>query len=545
MINKIAASVSFLVLFFLFFYSVQAQSPKRELRGVWIATVLNIDYPRVATPDDRYLAKEWTEMLEKLKPLGINALFVQIRSTSDAFYVSDSIPWSNWLTGQSGLAPANGYDPLAYMIRTAHEMGFEFHAWLNPYRASMDNQTREDFSPSHVLNKHPEWCLLYNKRYIMNPGLPEVRKHVTGVVEEIVRKYDVDGIHFDDYFYPYKNGNEPFRDLNTFQQFGSRFSSVDDWRRDNVDQLIQSVATVIKKVKPRVQFGISPFGVWRNSYVDPLGSDTHAGVTCYDDLYADVRKWLQLGWIDYVVPQDYWATGFNLADHEKVARWWADNSYGKPVYIGYESGRIGQVSKREPNWIDPNEMPRQLSIARGLKSVKGAVFFSAKSLLYNPLGFSDSLKNNYFREFAIPPEVVKDTSMLACEPSEIRAIIYENTGVHLRWKTSCNVKKNLPFQYLIYRFNWGKVDFSDSRNILAIIPEDVKELTFYDKNAKPDDTYLYAVTVTDCKNNEMVLNTARLRLPIQDLPSHAVLMQLNNMSSKYKKKKKFWLFAWL
>lgn len=535
--------------FFSFFlFTLHAQSPKRELRGVWVATVLNIDYPRIPTTDDRILAAEWTEMLDKLKPLGINALFVQIRSTSDAFYRSDSIPWSNWLTGQAGVPPANDFDPLAFMIRTAHDMGFEFHAWLNPYRASMDNQTRYSFSPEHVLNKHPDWCILYNKRYIMNPGLPEVRQHVTGVIEEIVRKYDVDGIHFDDYFYPYRNGNEQFQDFKTFQQFGLGFSFVDDWRRDNVDKLIQSVGSIIKKVKPRVQFGISPFGVWRNSYIDPLGSDTHAGLSCYDDLYADVRKWLQLGWIDYVTPQDYWATGFVLADHEKIARWWSDNSYGKPVYIGYNSSRIGQLSKREPNWTDPNEMPRQLTSDRSLKSVKGAVFFSAKSLVYNPLGFGDSLKNNYFHDFAIPPEVIKDTSLLACEPTEIRAVMNETNFVHLRWKPSNNLQKNMPFQYLIYRFNFGKIDFADSRNILAIMPQDVGELTFYDKNAKPDDTYLYAVTVTDCHNNDVVINAAGLKLPPQDLPSHAVLMALNKQQSnkRYtKKKKKCWLFGWL
>lgn len=535
-------------IFFLFFIlNLQAQSPKRELRGVWIATVLNIDYPRTPTIDDRALATEWTEMLEKLKPLGINALYVQIRSTSDAFYRSDSIPWSNWLTGQAGVPPSNNFDPLEFMIRTAHDMGFEFHAWLNPYRASMDNQTKYNFSPEHVLNKHPEWCLLYNRRYIMNPGLPEVRNHVTGVIEEIVRKYDVDGIHFDDYFYPYKNGNEQFKDFDTYQQYGLGFSSIDDWRRDNVDKLIQSVSYIIKKVKPRVQFGISPFGVWRNSYVDPSGSDTHAGLTCYDDLYADVRKWLQLSWIDYVTPQDYWAIGFNLADHEKIARWWSDNSYGKPVFIGYNSSRIGQTSKREPNWTNPNEVPNQIMIDRSYKSVKGAVFFSAKSLIYNPLGFSDSLKNNYFHEFAIPPEVVKDTSMLACEPVEIRPIMTEGNAVHLRWKTSNNLQKNIPFQYLIYRFNYGKVDFADSRNIVAIMPQDVRELTFYDKNSKHEDTYLYAVTVTDCKNNDMLLNTDKMKLPVQDLPSHAVLMQLNKAHAKInaKPKKKCWLFRWL
>lgn len=519
--------------------------PKRELRGVWIASVFNIDYPRTPSVDDQSLAREWFDMLTKLKAIGINALFVQVRPTSDAFYRSKIEPWSMYLTGQSGVAPANNFDPLSYMVQSAHEMGFEFHAWLNPYRVSMDNPNKSKFSPSHVINKHPEWCIFYNKRYILNPGLPEVQSHLNDVIGELVTNYDIDGIHFDDYFYPYKEGNESFNDYETYSKLGipQGFTNQDDWRRHNVDILMWQLSKTIKDLKPRVQFGISPFGVWRNASKDPLGSKTQAGQTCYDDLYSDVRKWLQEGWIDYVVPQAYWQMGFSIADYSNIVSWWADNSFGKPVYVGHGAYRVGQTLSKEPAWKDPNEIPRQIKFARSIPNVKGSVFFSAKTLLLNPLGVSDSLRYNYFNQIAIPPQVVKDTSLLMCEPPEIRELSYTNNYALLRWKPSIRTKRRLPFQYLVYRFKVGAVDFTNSKNIIAIVPYDTKQLQYIDKTANDGESYLYAVTVVDCQNREapadevVALNKPQVKKP--------TIPTIDPNDSLKNKKKKRGFFGWL
>ena len=498
----------FTLIFTLFSFNLSlfAQyTPDTEMRGVWVASVLNIDYPSYGTTNENTLQNDWIQIIDKHKALGINALFVQIRPTADAFYPSDIVPWSRYLTGRSGVAPANGFDPLAFMIETAHQRGMAFHAWLNPYRVSMDGQTGASFAPNHVLNAHPDWCMLYNKRYILNPGLPEVRAHITDVVAEIVSKYNVDGVHFDDYFYPYKNGNETIKDYDAFQKYGQGFSNVDDWRRNNVDLMISNLSQTIKSIKPNVQFGISPFGVWRNGYRDPEGSDTRAGLTCYDDLYADVRKWMRENWVDYVIPQIYWTVGFSIADHDKIARWWSDNASGKTIYIGHGAYRVGQGSNREPNWSDPNEIPRQIRLARSLPYVRGSVFFSSKSLIANPLGMSDSLRLNYYRYPAAPPGSnfsINNTSLMACEPPEVRPIMSQAGGkVLIRWQPSQLALRRTPFQYIIYRFADGRVDYTNAHNIIAILPSNGKtEMTFFD--AKAGSNNLYAVTVSDCLNNE-------------------------------------------
>ena len=523
----------FLVLFLLSFNANAQYNPKREMRGVWVATVLNIDYPPSPATDENYLKETWIRLIDKHKAMGINALFVQIRPMADAFYPSNLVPWSRFLTGQSGTAPSNNFDPLAFMIATAHERGMEFHAWLNPYRVSMDNPNVATFAPNHVLQAHPDWCIFYNKRYIMNPGLPEVRNHINQVITEIVTRYQVDGIHFDDYFYPYKNGNEQFNDYETFQKYQSGFATIEDWRRNNVDLLIFDLSKAIKKIRPRTQFGISPFGVWRNGYRDPEGSDTRAGLTCYDDLYADVRKWLRADWIDYVVPQVYWTIGFKIADHETIMKWWSANSAGKNVYAGHGTYRVGTSSAREQNWNDPNEIPRQIRLSRSLPNVYGSVHFSSKSLINNALGVSDSLRLNYYNTPALPPEGRIDTSLLTCDPPEIRAITSEFDGrVSIRWQPSATTLRKKPHQYLVYRFKNGQIDFTNGHNIIGILPHSSREYVFYDP--KPETTNLYAVSVSDCQNVESE-SSEIVSLNPQPLPTPpSVLKQKTKEPRKHK-----------
>lgn len=478
------------------------RSPKREFRGVWVATVLNIDYPISPNSNADELRRQWMRIIEFYKSLNFNAIVVQIRPSADAIYPSQLAPWSRYLTGKQGTPPTEGFDPLAFMVKTAHDAGMELHAWLNPYRASMDSESPSQMHELHVLRQHPEWCIRYNKRWLMNPGLPEVREHIAQVVEEIVRNYEVDAIHFDDYFYPYKAQGETLNDLEAYAKYQNGFTNLDDWRRNNVDMLIELLSKRIKAIRSTCQFGISPFGIWRNRTRDPEGSETF-GLSCYDDLYADVRKWLRNGWIDYVAPQLYWTQGFSTADHTTLANWWNDNAFGKQVYIGHAIYRVGTSNAREPNWGDVQEIPRQISLARSLKNVKGSIHFSSKNLMRNPLGISDLLKNEWYNYPAFPPIVFKDTSRLLCESPQLRKIEADGNDIAIRWQAANQDCQTKPFEYVIYRFDGNRVDFEDGRNILAVVPGDAKNLEYKDKKAVDGYIYTYSVTVVNCFHAEM------------------------------------------
>ena len=290
--------------------------PKVEFRGVWIATVANIDWPKKGTDPWEKQKADYIRLLEFYQRLRFNTVIVQIRTAGDAFYTSEFAPWSRFLTGAEGKPPKTDQEPLHWMIAQAHERGFEFHAWLNPYRATFDLNT-EILAETHDYNLHPEWMLKYGKKYYYNPGLPEVRKHLIHIMEEVVSRYDIDAVHFDDYFYPYKIKDEVFQDSLAFAAYGLPNQSLQDWRRSNVDSLVKNVQTIIKERKPWVQFGVSPFGVWKNKSTDPRGSNTQAGQTTYEDLYADPLLWMREEWIDYIIPQVYWSMDFAVASHQK------------------------------------------------------------------------------------------------------------------------------------------------------------------------------------------------------------------------------------
>lgn len=333
--------------------------------------------------------------------MGINALFVQVRPAGDAFYPSQYDPWSEYLTGVQGRAPQPFYDPLKFMIEETHKLGMEFHAWINPYRMVFDIN-RSSVASNHVTKLHPEWFVTYGKLKLFNPGLPEAVKYITGVVRDIVNRYDVDGIHMDDYFYPYKESGKSFHDEAAYQKYGKGMS-LDDWRRSNCDSLVKSLHDAIVSDAPMVKFGVSPFGIYRNktaSYQD--GSNT-GGSQSYSDLYADVLLWLKNGWIDYVTPQLYWEIGHRLADFSTLIDWWSKHTYGRHLYIGEGIYRFAESSARSV-WKNPNEFPNHLKMDRQYpNSVQGEVLFSSKDVLANPNGWSDSLADNYYRKPAIVP----------------------------------------------------------------------------------------------------------------------------------------------
>jgi len=371
-----------------------------EFRGVWIATVDNIDWPHKGMYSVNSQKNEFIRQLDMHQQNGMNAVIVQVRAAADAFYPSALEPWSEWLTGMQGRSPYPYYDPLQFMIEETHKRGMEFHAWLNPYRANY-NIRSSSIASNHITKIHPDWFLNYGDKKYFDPGNKQAQQHVINVVRDIVQRYDVDAIHMDDYFYPYRITGKEFPDNASYKRSGSTLSKG-DWRRSNVDSIIKALNTAIKEEKPFCKFGISPFGVWRNKTADPDGSNTKAGQTNYDDLYANILLWLQQGWVDYVAPQLYWEIGHKLADYQELIKWWSEHSYGRHIYIGHG---IYRSNERNAAWKNPNELPNQLKLLRETPNVKGSIYFSSTSFYRNPNGWNDSLRNNYYKNPAVIPEM--------------------------------------------------------------------------------------------------------------------------------------------
>lgn len=378
---------------------MQAQT-KPEFRAAWIATVDNIDWPSKKGLAVDSQKAEFIRILNMHKQNGLNAIVMQIRPATDAFYPSPYEPWSEWLSGIQGKPPSPYYDPLQFMIEETHKRGMEFHAWCNPYRADF-KIGKASIAPSHITRLYPQWFLDYGDKKYFDPGNKEAQQFVVDVIKDIVERYEVDAIHFDDYFYPYRIAGKEFPDSLTYKKYGKGLTK-DDWRRSNVDSIIYKLFTVIRKTKPQVQFGISPFGVWRNADKDPRGSKTKAGQTNYDDLYADILLWLQKGWIDYVAPQLYWEMGHRAAPYEVLIDWWSKHTYGKHCYIGLG---IYRANGRDEAWKDSTLLPRQIEMLRNTPNMHGMIFFSTKSFFNNPNGWNDSLRLHYFNEPAAIPEM--------------------------------------------------------------------------------------------------------------------------------------------
>ena len=355
-----------------------------ELRGVWLATVFNIDYPSRATTDDSVLRNEAIQVLDNIQAMGFNAVFLQVRPTSDAIYPSEIFPWSHWLTGTQGVAPNNGFDPLAFFIEEAHKRGIELHAWLNPYRITSTRADNDRLAPSNPAVRYPELTVLHaDGRLYFNPGMPAARQLIIDGIAEILRNYNVDGIHLDDYFYP-SESDGAFPDHETFQRYGTGFDNIADWRRHNNTELIKGIQAVVREIRPDAAFGVSPFGIWANRGQHPAGSDTR-GNDSHFRMFADTRLWVQQGYLDYIMPQLYWHIGFEIADYETLLAWWTDVVQGTGVrlYIGMGAYRVVGV---EPGnrWYGSQEIRRQMAMNRQNSSVSGYVMFTYNSFMRVP-----------------------------------------------------------------------------------------------------------------------------------------------------------------
>jgi uncharacterized lipoprotein YddW (UPF0748 family) len=391
-------TLTLLSLFISFF--INAQSPLYEFRGVWIATVDNIDWPAKKQYNVDSQKTEFIRQLDMHRSNGMNAVIVQVRPATDAFYPSPYEPWSQWLTGEQGKPPSPYYDPLAFTIEESHKRGFEYHAWCNPYRANF-SIGKASIAAAHITKLHPEWFLAYGGTLYFDPGNKDGQAWVVNVISDIVNRYDIDAIHMDDYFYPYRIAGREFPDSASYRKYGNGMGK-DEWRRSNVDSIIYKLSLAIKYEKPWVKFGISPFGVWRNKSQDPDGSDTQAGVTNYDDLYADILLWTKNKWIDYVTPQLYWEIGFKRADYTVLLDWWSKHAYGRHMYIGHG---IYRAFENNPPWKIKTQLPRQIEMLRKYPTIQGSVYFSSKTFYKNPNGWNDSLRNNYYKTPALIPEM--------------------------------------------------------------------------------------------------------------------------------------------
>ncbi|WNJ16500.1 family 10 glycosylhydrolase [Pontibacter sp. G13] len=470
--------------------------PKREFRAVWVATFHNIDWPSkrgISSIDQR---KEFHDLLKYQRANGMNALVVQIRPCGDALYPSLFAPWSEFLSGDQGKAPFPTYDPVEFMVEACHERNMEFHAWLNPFRV-VSHVDFSELSDDHILSKHPEWTFQYGKQIYLNPGIPAVRDYLTEVVLEVVRRYDVDGIHFDDYFYPYQLPDQQLPDQEAYAAYGGDFKDIHQWRRHNIDAFIEQISDSLSSAKPHVKFGISPFGVWRNRQQDPQGSNTTAAQTSYDGLYADVRKWLKEEWVDYVAPQLYWSTEHPTAQYDQLLPWWAENSFGKHLYIGIAVFKAKQADRVA--WKEPGQLPMQIEMNRNYPQVNGNIFYSANSFEGNPHGIEEVLRKDDFKFPALVPSMPWKDNVPPMAPVNLA----HTSTVDFRsftWKSPPAASDGeKPSYYVVYRIQGNqRIDLEDPRNIVAM-PQSPR---WIDIDFDPTKKYTYLITSVDRLHNE-------------------------------------------
>jgi uncharacterized lipoprotein YddW (UPF0748 family) len=502
--------------------------PKRELRAAWVATVVNIDWPSERGLSTSQQQQEFVKLLDTLQQAGMNAVIVQVRPTADALYPSSYEPWSEYLSGVQGHPSQPYYNPLAFMINEARKRGLEFHAWFNPYRASMNGNLV--YAANHPIRSHPEWFLEYGGRYYYDPGHPAAREFVLQSIMETVRHYDLDAVHFDDYFYPYRIANTEFPDSCSYDAFGREaYENIDDWRRSNVDFFVHELSGRIRSEKPHLKFGISPFGVWRNIDRDSTGSHTRAGQTNYDDLYADVLKWLREGWIDYVTPQLYWHIGFELADYRILAEWWSRNSFGRHLYIGQGLYRMGAKG-----WEDPDELVNQVGLNRTFPQIQGSMYYSAKFFMRDDKGVPDMMRRIYPHK-ALVPVMSWLSGATPGPPKIIDATGSHSQGVRLEWKDTVSFTSAY---YVVYRFGEDdSVDIENPAHIRAIVqraPYATQEWT--DSRAERRTEYVYVVTAVDRLHNESTpsepvrIKVRGKRNPVKVITANAPAVSLSGSS---------------
>lgn len=450
-----------------------------EMRGMWISTVYNLDYPSTPTTDSEKLKKEADEILDSCKAMGINNIFLQVRPNSDSLYKSSIYPWSAYLTGQQGLEPSNDFDPLSYWIEGAHGRGMKLHAWINPYRATKVNSSTENaltgLASSNPLVQHPEYAIKYTDgNYYYNPALPEVRQLVINGIMEIVNNYDVDGIHMDDYFYP----GADFKDDTSFQQLNGGFTDKGDWRRNNVNLLISGIKMSIDASGKNVEFGISPSGIWANSSNNTLGSNT-AGNESYYAHYADTRKWALEGMVDYIAPQIYWEIGHPKADYKVLVNWWADTLKNAPakLYIGIADYKSYNITNPQSVWYGCDEIIRQMTLNKNTPKVGGEIHFRYKMIKSIP-NMADKIGQFYSGKtvqqttatVAISTEKPTETTTqsITVDKNEVRVVVNGKQVAFDQKPVIENSRTLVPMRAIFEALGAEVTWDNDTRSVLAV-----------------------------------------------------------------------------
>jgi len=410
-------------------------SAQREFRAAWVATVANINWPSKPGLSTDQQKQEAIDLLDFLKKEHFNAVILQVRPQCDALYASKLEPWSYFLTGKQGKAPEPYYDPLEFWIKEAHDRGLELHVWLNPYRAH--HKDGKEITDQSIVKKRPELVVYLKEGYWwMDPSQKGTQDHSTAVVMDLVKRYDIDGVHFDDYFYPYPsyNNNEDFPDTvswNAYQRSGGKLSRG-DWRRKSVNDFIENLYKQIKAEKPYVKFGLSPFGIWR-----PGNPESIEGFDQYNQLYADAKLWLNKGWIDYFSPQLYWPINRMPQSFPVLLGWWSEqNTMNRHLWPGISVGRDTSAK-------NVNEILSQIMIDRGIEpKSKGVIHWSISSLTQNPNMSQALLAGPYKKEALVPASPWLDKSIP--DSPEVLAERRDSV-VTVSWKNATNA-----FRWIVY-----------------------------------------------------------------------------------------------
>lgn len=467
-----------------------SQSEKREFRGAWIQCV-NGQFQGMPTSK---MQQTLSQQLDVLQRYGANAIIFQVRPECDALYPSKLEPWSRFLTGTQGKAPSPYWDPLKWMIEQCHKRGMELHAWINPYRAKTKGTS--ELASSHVAIKHPGSVFPYDGQFILNPGLPENRKYICDVVDDIVSRYDIDGVHIDDYFYPYPQAGLPIPDQKEFAKYNNGIANIADWRRYNVNVFIKELGETIHKRKPWVKFGVSPFGIYRNKRSSAIGSET-TGLQNYDDLYADVLLWANNGWIDYCVPQLYWQIGNKAADYKTLIEWWNKYCAARPLFIGESVERT--VKYADTTNPKNNQMGQKFALHSALGNVKGTVLWYAKAAVDNMGNYGTMLEKHYWRYPALQPTMPFIDDKAPKKPRKVKPV-WTSDGYILFWSAPKGSGwKDEAAKYVVYRFaNGERTDTSNPANIITVTDKTLYKLPYNDGSQK----YTYVVTALDRMSNE-------------------------------------------
>lgn len=497
--------IALITLLLLCFTTLTAQTytpPKREFRGSWIQ-IINGQFQGLGTAG---IQANLTQQLNALQQAGVNVVLFQVRGEADAFYASPYEPWSRFLTGRQGQAPTPYWDPLEWMVQECHRRGMELHAWINPFRAK--TKTTKELAATHLYFREPHRFFAYDGLLLFDPALPENRSYICQVAADIVRRYDIDGLHIDDYFYPYPAAGVSIPDEVSFARYGRGYADRGDWRRDNVNLFIKQLHDTIRSVKPWVKFGVSPFGIYHNRKAgsNVPGSET-AGLQNYDDLYADVLLWLEKGWVDYNIPQLYWEVGHKVADYERLVHWWARHAAARPLIIGQDVERT--VRAKDTQQPSQNQLAEKMRIVHSEPSIVGNCFWYSAALARNEGGYTTALATHYQRTPALQPRMPFIDAKAPKKPRKVKVLEMPDAP-YLFW-TAPKAKHQLDkaVTYAVYRFAKGeKVDLENATHLIALTQETMFRLPYEGGQQQ----YTYIVTALDRLHNESKAVKKKIKL---------------------------------